>query len=62
MHALKGRHKLDANRPSHSRATGFTVRETYKRPGPDKFIEVVEFAEPGKDVELYGEGHFKHNN
>ena len=26
---------------------------------PDEFMEVFEIAEPGKDFELYSEGHFK---
>lgn len=38
---------------------GFRARETYKILGPDEFIEVFEIAEPGKDFELYSEGHFK---
>ena len=38
---------------------GFRARETYKILGPNEFIEVFEIAEPGKDFELYSEGHFK---
>lgn len=38
---------------------GFRARETYKILGPDEFTEVFEIAEPGKEFEVYGEGHFK---
>ena len=38
---------------------GFRARETYKILGPDEFTEVFEIAEPGKDFDVYGEGHFK---
>ena len=38
---------------------GFRARETYKILGPDEFKEVFEVAEPGKNFELYSEGHFK---
>lgn len=38
---------------------GFRSRETYKILGPDEFTEVFEIAEPGKDFEVYSEGHFK---
>jgi hypothetical protein len=38
---------------------GYRARETYKIVGPNEFIEVFEIAEPGKDFELYSEGHFK---
>lgn len=38
---------------------GFRARETYKIMGPDEFSEVFEIAEPGKDFEVYSEGHFK---
>jgi hypothetical protein len=38
---------------------GYRARETYKLLGPDEFTEVFEIAEPGKDFELYSEGHFK---
>ena len=38
---------------------GYRARETYKILGPDEFIEVFELAEPGKEFELYSEGHFK---
>jgi len=36
---------------------GFRARETYKILGPDEFTEV--FSEPGKEFEVYSEGHFK---
>jgi hypothetical protein len=39
--------------------SGFRARETYKILGPDEFTEVFEIAEPGKDYQLYSEGHFK---
>jgi hypothetical protein len=35
------------------------ARETYRILGPDEFTEVFEIAEPGKDFEVYSEGHFK---
>jgi hypothetical protein len=38
---------------------GYRARETYKILGSDEFTEVFEIAEPGKDFELYSEGHFK---
>ena len=38
---------------------GYRARETYKILGPDEFTEVFEIAEPGKEFELYSEGHFK---
>jgi hypothetical protein len=38
---------------------GYRARETYKILGPDEFTEVFEIAEPGKDFEVYSEGHFK---
>jgi hypothetical protein len=38
---------------------GYRARETYKILGPDEFAEVFEIAEPGKDFEVYSEGHFK---
>jgi len=38
---------------------GFRARETYKLIGPDEFSELFELAEPGKDFEVYSEGHFK---
>ena len=38
---------------------GYRARETYKILGPDEFKEFFEVAEPGKDFELYSEGHFK---
>ncbi len=37
---------------------GYRARETYKIIGPDDFAEVFEIAEPGKDFELYSEGHY----
>src|SRR5437867_10901669 len=36
---------------------GYRARETYKILGPDEFKEVFEIAEPGKDFEIYSEGH-----
>lgn len=39
--------------------TGWRARETYKIVGPDEFTEVFELAGPGKDFEVYSEGHFK---
>ena len=38
---------------------GFGARETYTILGPDEFKEVFEIAAPGKDFEVYSEGHFK---
>jgi len=38
---------------------GWRTRETYKIVGPDEFTEVFELAGPGKDFEVYSEGHFK---
>ena len=38
---------------------GFRARETYKILDTDEFTEVFEIAEPGKDFEIYSEGHFK---
>ena len=38
---------------------GYRALETYKILGSDEFKEVFEIAEPGKDFELYSEGHFK---
>lgn len=38
---------------------GFRARETYKILGPDEFTEVFELAAPGKEFEVYSEGHFK---
>src|SRR5882724_10111842 len=38
---------------------GYRARETYKILGPDEFTELFEIAEPGKDFEIYSEGHFK---
>jgi len=37
---------------------GYRARETYKIIGPDDFVEVFEIAEPGKDFELYSQGHY----
>jgi|SRR5688500_7074831 len=39
--------------------TGWRARETYKIVGADEFTEVFELAGPGKDFEVYSEGHFK---
>ncbi len=39
--------------------TGYRARETYKIVGPDEFLEIFEIAEPGKEFELYSEGHFR---
>jgi hypothetical protein len=39
--------------------SGFRARETYKIMGPDEFIEIFEIAEPGKDFEVYSEGHLR---
>lgn len=33
------------------------AREAYKMLGVDELVEVFELAEPGKDFELYREGH-----
>ena len=38
---------------------GWRARETYRIVGPDEFTEVFELAGPGKDFEVYSEGHFK---
>lgn len=38
---------------------GYRARETYKILGSDEFLEIFEIAEPGKDFEVYSEGHFK---
>ena len=38
---------------------GWRARETYRIVGPDEFVELFELAEPGKDFELYTEGHFR---
>jgi len=38
---------------------GFRAREAYRILGPDKFVEVFEIAEPGKDFELYSENHYR---
>ena len=38
---------------------GYRARETYKILGPDEFTEVFEIAEPGKEFEVYSEGHFR---
>ena len=38
---------------------GWRARETYKIVNAEEFIEVFELAEPGKDFELYSEGHFR---
>ncbi len=39
--------------------SGFRARETYKMLGRDEFTEVFEIAEPGKEFEIYSEGHFR---
>jgi len=39
--------------------SGWRARETYEIVGPDEFTEVFELAGPGKDFEVYSEGHFK---
>jgi len=38
---------------------GYRARETYKLLGPDEFTEVFEIAAPGKEFEVYSEGHFR---
>jgi hypothetical protein len=38
---------------------GWRARETYKILGADEFVEVFELAKPGKDFELYSEGHYR---
>ena len=38
---------------------GFRARETYKILGSAEFMEVFAIAEPGKDFEIYSEGHFR---
>jgi hypothetical protein len=38
---------------------GYRARETYKILGPDEFTEVFEVADPGKEFEVYSEGHFR---
>ena len=38
---------------------GWRARETYKILGADELVEVFEQAEPGKDLELYSEGHYR---
>jgi hypothetical protein len=38
---------------------GYRARETYKILGPDEFTEVFEIADPGKEFEVYSEGHFR---
>ena len=35
------------------------ARETYKIVNADEFTEVFELAEPGKDFQIYSEGHFR---
>jgi hypothetical protein len=39
--------------------TGWRARETYKVVNADEFMEVFELAEPGKDFQIYSEGHFR---
>lgn len=38
---------------------GWRGRETYKRVGPDEFIETFELAGPGKEFELYSRAQLK---
>ena len=38
---------------------GWRARETYNIVNANEFIEVFELAGPGKDFEIYSEGHFK---
>jgi hypothetical protein len=38
---------------------GWRAREIYKILGADEFVEVFELAKPGKDFELYSEGHYR---
>jgi hypothetical protein len=38
---------------------GWRARETYVVPGPDEFEDVFEFAEPGKEFELYSRARLK---
>ena len=35
------------------------LRETYEVLSPDEFVEVFEIGEPGKEVEVYSNNHFK---
>ena len=39
--------------------TGWRARETYRIVNADEFTEVFELAEPGKDFQIYSEGHFR---
>ena len=39
--------------------TGWRARETYRIVNVDEFTEVFELAEPGKDFQIYSEGHFR---
>lgn len=38
---------------------GYRAREKYKILGPDEFTEVFEIADPGKEFEVYSEGHYR---
>ena len=38
---------------------GWRAREAYKMLGVDELVEFFELTEPGKDFEVYSEGHFK---
>ena len=38
---------------------GFRARESYTIMGPNEFVERFEIAEPGKELELYSETHFR---
>lgn len=40
---------------------GFRARETYRRLGPDEFLERFEIAEPGQDFTVYSETRLKRN-
>ena len=39
--------------------TGWRARETYGIVNANEFTEVFELAEPGKDFQIYSEGHFR---
>jgi hypothetical protein len=39
--------------------SGWRARETYRRLGPDEFVERFDLAEPGKNFELYSETRFR---
>lgn len=38
---------------------GWRAREIYRIISTDEFVEVSEIAEPGKDLELYSESHYR---